>query len=106
MKKSCFDKQLKKLIADKGITLRALSRATAVPQSTLSSYLAGGAPAKPEHILALSEYFSVTMEFLLFNKKSKSPTLEELLTEDVFEGWLRVKIERAIPNKRKFDNED
>ena len=97
---------LKKLIAEKGITLRQLTKETGVPQATLSSYLAKGGTSKPEHIRALANYFGCSMEWLLFGEDTRKPTLDEVLTEGVFEGWLKVKIERAIPNKRKIKLEE
>lgn len=93
---------LKELINNRDITLRELSKQTKVPQPTLSSYLAGAGSSKPQHIRALAKFFGVSMEFLLFGEDDRPPTLEEVLTEHVFDGWLRVKVERAIPNRRKI----
>jgi len=90
------------LMKERKITARELSRQTKVPPSTLSSLMAGGKPQKLDHILAIAEYFGTSMEFLLYGSDKRAPTLEELATEGVFEGWLKVKIERAIPDKRKF----
>ncbi len=92
---------LKKFIEERKISLRDLAKRTGVPQPTLSSYLAGAGTGKPEHIRALAKFFGVSMEVLLFGVDDRPPTLEDVLTEEVFQGWLRVKIERAIPNKRK-----
>lgn len=101
MKKLRLKEVLKKLLADRGISARELSRATGVPQSNLSSLLSGRGTNKPEQIQAIAEYFGISMEFLLFGESQSTPTLQELLTEEVFEGWLKVKIERAIPQKKK-----
>lgn len=94
-------KVLKNLMSEKEISARELSRHTKVPPSTLSSLLAGGKPQKLEHILSLAEFFGTSMEALLYGVDRRLPTLEEVATEGVFEGWLKVKIERAIPTKRK-----
>lgn len=96
---------LKRLISEKGITLRQLAKETGVPQATLSSYLAKGGTSKPEHIHALAKFFGCSMEVLLFGQDTRSPSLDEVLTEGVFEGWLKVRIERAIPNQRKTSSE-
>lgn len=101
MKKMKLAKVLKVLIDSEKITLRKLSSKTGVPQATLSSYLAGGSSNKMEHILALAEHFNVSMEFLLFGEEKKRPSLEDVFTEELFSGWLKVKIERAIPTKHK-----
>lgn len=101
MPKLKLDTTLKGLMEAKGVSAREVSRACNIPQSTIMSYLSGRGTQSPEHILALSEYFSTSMEYLLFGKDRKLPTLEDVLTENLYEGWLKVKIERAIPTKRK-----
>lgn len=92
---------LEKLIRDRKISARELSRQTNIPQSTINNFLMGKGSHKPEQILAMAQYFGTSMEFLLFGEDSRPPTLDDVLTEEIFEGWLKVKIERAIPNKRK-----
>ena len=94
---------LKQLIKERGVTLRSLSKQTNVPQSSISGFLAGSGTSKPEHIRSLAKYFGVSMEFLLFGEDEKPPSLEEVLTEDLFSGLLKVAIKKAIPNKRKSE---
>lgn len=92
---------LQKLLKDRGISARELSRQTGIAQSTINNFLSGRGPQKPEQILIIARYFGTSMEFLLFGEDSRQPTLDDVFTEGLFEGWLKVKIERAIPNKRK-----
>lgn len=99
-------KVLKTLMDQKKISARELSRQTKVPPSTLSSLLAGGKPQKLNHVLVLAEYFGTSMEMLLYGSDRRPPTIEELATEGIFEGWLKVKIERAIPEKRKAEDKE
>lgn len=106
MKKVKLPQVLRKLIADKGMPARQIAREVGIPQSTLNNYLSGRGPTKPEQIHALAQFFGVSMEALLFGEDSRPPTLSEVLTEGLFDGWLRVKIERAIPDKRKIQNRD
>lgn len=94
-------KILRTLIDNEKTTLRKLSSKTGVPQATLSAYLAGGSSNKMEHILALAEHFDVSMEYLLFGEDRKQSSLEDIFTEEVYSGWLKVKIERAISDKKK-----
>lgn len=101
MQKVKFAETLKKLIKDKGVSAREVSRSTGVPQATLNSFLQGGSSQKPEHVLALAKYFGVSMEFILFGESANEPTLNELSLEPLFNGWLKVRIERAIPDKKK-----
>lgn len=92
---------LEKLLKDRSISARELSRETGIPQSTINNFLSGRGPHKPEQVLLIARYFGTSMEYLLFGEDSRPPTLDDVFTEGLFEGWLKVKIERAIPNKRK-----
>ena len=105
-KKAKLDKVLKKLMKEKGVSATELSKATGIPPATLSSLTSGGQSQKPEHLLALSQYFGSSIESLLFGEDMRPPTLDEVLTEGIFEGWLKVRIDKAVPNKRKVDIED
>ncbi len=91
---------LKKLISERKVTIKEVCKATKVPQATLSSYLSGGGSSKPQHIRALAQYFGVSMEFLLFGEDS-TLSLDSQVTEGIFEGWIKVKIERAIKVEKK-----
>ena len=100
MRKLKLAKVLKALLEKHDITARELSRATKVPQPTLTNYLSGRSANKLEHLMAIAEYFNVTLEYLLF-EEAPEPTLGSVLTEGVFDGWLRVRIDKAIPIKKK-----
>ena len=101
MKKVKFAETLKMLIKKKGVSAREVSRASGVPQATISAFMQGGSSQKPEHVLALAKYFSVSMEYILFQETDDEPKINELDLEGVFDGWLKVRIERAIPNRKK-----
>lgn len=102
MSKIQIQKTLEKFIKDRGISARELSRQTKIPQSTINNFLSGKGPQKPEQVLILAKFFNTTMEYLLFGEDDKQPTLDDVMTENVFDGWLKVKIERAIPNKKRI----
>lgn len=106
MKKANLDKVLKTLMKSRGLKASDLSKSTGIPAATLSSLLNGGQTQKPEHLLALSQFFGISIEFLLFGEDTQKPTLDDVFTEGIFEGWLKVKIERAIPNKKKVKIDD
>lgn len=106
MKKIKLDKTLEKLLKENNISARELARQTGIPQSTLNNFLSGRGPHKPEQILAIAKHFSVSMELILFGEDDRPPTLNDVLTEGLFEGWLKVKIERAVPNAKKIKKGD
>lgn len=94
-------KVLKSLLIKKNLSVRALARETKMPQSTLNSIVSGKQSGSIEQLLILAEYFEVSLEYLATGDDSRQPSLNEIFTEDVYSGWLKVKIERAIPSKRK-----
>lgn len=102
MKKVKLHTVLKKFIQDKRVSAREVSRSCGIPQSTITNFLSGRGPHKPEQILKLANYFGCSLEFLLFGEDSRPPTLDEILTENIFDGWVRIKVERAVPHKRKI----
>lgn len=101
MKKAKLDKTLRKLMQDRGVSTRVLAQATGVPQSTVSAMCAGRSTQKPEHLLSLAKFFGVSIEHLVFGEDSSPPTLATILSEEIFSGYLKVKIERLIPDKKK-----
>ena len=93
---------LKSLFAEHGVSVRALSRKLNIPQSTLNSIVSGKQSGSIEQLLILSKHFGVSIEYLATGDDNRPPTLADIFTEEVYDGWLKVKIERAIPNKRKL----
>lgn len=98
-----FNQTLKNLMQSSGMNVKGLSRESGIPQSTISSYIgAVKASYDPSHLHSLSELFGVSIEFLLFGKERENhKALNALLTEKVFSGYLKVNIERVIPDKKE-----
>lgn len=101
MKKSKLAETLNRLMKQHSVSTRALSKDTGVPQSTISALIGGRSSQKPEHLLAIAKRFSVSLEFLIFGEDDQPPNLENVLTEQIFSGWVKINVERAIPNKKK-----
>lgn len=90
---------LKKLADERGLNMKDLSKAVGIPHSTLSTYFASKkATYQAEHLIALAEFFQVSTDYLLTGKPSGTKSLNGLKTEQLFSGWMKVKIERAIPD--------
>jgi transcriptional regulator with XRE-family HTH domain len=99
MSKVKIHETLRKLASEKKISVKDLSRAIAIPHSTLATYFAGRkATYQAEHLVKLSEYFQVSTDYLITGKNTELKSLNGLKTEQVFSGWLKVKIECAIPD--------
>ena len=99
MKKVVLALQLKKLMTQKKVSARALAKATGIPSSSLNNILAGRASSKPQYLLALCEYFSCSWEYLVFGVEPKAMSLESLPGEQIFEGLVRIKIEKISEKK-------
>ncbi|HMN70018.1 MAG TPA: helix-turn-helix transcriptional regulator [Bdellovibrionales bacterium] len=110
MKKSKMSTVLRQLMEQRKISASKLSRETSVPAATLNSFLHGGKSTKPEHLLALSRFFGISIEQLLFGEIEPQPQfdaalLDRVATEELFEGWVKVRVERAIRVKKKGSSE-
>lgn len=93
-------KTLKKLISERRVAVKTVARDCEIPLSTLQSYLGGKkATYSADHLLKLANYFDVSLDFLITSTESPKSQLNAIPTEGLFEGWLKVKIERAIPSK-------
>lgn len=71
-----LDEFIDRKIKEEDITLATLSRKTGVPRSTLHMWSIGRSPSGKNFPLlsSLCEYFKVSMEELLFNKRDKNAT--------------------------------
>ena len=97
-----FSKILKELMKREKVSPKTLSEACSIPQSTLSTYLSGDKESySPRHLLSIANYFGVSIDYLLTMRDRPIKGLNSLPVEKVFDGWLRVKIERAIPTDKE-----
>ena len=91
---------LRRLLKDNKMTVAVLAQETGVNENTIKTWLGGANPRNLDHVRKISRRFNVGVEYLLFGDEDlPAKTLEELITENVYEGWLKVKIERAIRTK-------
>lgn len=101
-RKPDLSKHLRALMEQSKISSTQLSKECLIPASTLSTYLSGKkASYSPDHLAALADYFSVSLDYLMFGETSGASSLNSLLTEQIFDGYLKVKVERVIPNSKK-----
>jgi transcriptional regulator with XRE-family HTH domain len=100
-----FSETLKALIAKRYITIRDFSRAVNIRESTIKTWLRGSSPRDLSDVRAAARYFEVSLEFLLFGEEEVLPrTLEEIPLDEVYEGWIKVKIH--APARSKFERTD
>lgn len=87
---------LKRLLKERSLSLRDLAKATNIKPSTLSGWNNGVSPRDLTEVRRCAQYLGISMERLLFDEDSSIMSLESLLTENVFDGFLKVKIEKVI----------
>lgn len=72
-----------KLLKEKGVTPYQVSKATGVAQSSLSDWENGRSKPKYEKMLAISDYFGVSVDYLLGNEpKEKTPAEADVTFDD------------------------
>ena len=85
---------LKDLIAKNKISARTLAKETGLSISTISDVLNGRSPSL-KNLQILSDYFGVTLDFLVNGKRdNKIIQFEQDDFEDMFEGVVKIKISK------------
>lgn len=87
---------MKQLLAEKNLSLRELSKLTAVPYSTLQEWSSNRSPKNPVQIQKVASVLGVSMHYLLFGEEDRSEPLTKLLKQDVFSGTFEINIRRII----------
>lgn len=91
---------LKSLMQKRDISARKLASVCKIPQSSLSGILSSkNGRTDPVYLDSLATYFGVTIEFLLFGSDSQLAKIQNLRTEKLFKGFLKVNIERVIADE-------
>jgi transcriptional regulator with XRE-family HTH domain len=102
--KVILNQTLKSLMDKQKLSTKKLSTILEIPNSTLSSYLAGDKSTyDPYHLLTLADHFGVSVDYLLRGEEVKPIDLKNMKLEDLFEGYLQVSIKRVL-NKRDTDD--
>lgn len=72
-----------KLLKEKDVTPYQVSKATGVAQSSLSDWKNGRSKPKYEKMLAIADYFGVSVDYLLGNEtKEKTPAETDVTFDD------------------------
>lgn len=88
---------LKHLMKSKKMTFKKLSQVSSVPISTIKTWSAGVEPKSLSHARKVARALDVSVEYLVFGETSiQAPTMNELLTTQLFSGWCKVTIEMPV----------
>ncbi len=95
--------RLQKIMKEKKLSLRELSRHIEVAPSVISGWLKGNSPTDLILIKNLSEHLGVSFSWLLtgeYEKGTSLPSMSELFEEvQYFDGYARIRIDRLIIKK-------
>lgn len=98
-KKNEFGERLEKLCKERGIAVNELARRISISSKTVHEWVgtSGRLPRNPQHLKALSQFFSVSVDFLLFGEENQI-TLDGLISKtDLHTGLYEISIRRVSP---------
>ncbi len=87
---------LTRTLEERGLTLKELAVLAKLKPSTLSGWKNGVSPRSLEEVRTCARALGISMEKLLFDEQPEYLELEDLMREQVFDGFLKVRIERVI----------
>lgn len=95
-----FAKTLKTLIRRRATTTNELAREINVSPKTISDWLSGRTPRDLDAVRRCSEYFGVSVHFLLYGEEDKKNLIEEILEKtEVHTGLYEISIRKVISKK-------
>ena len=95
-----------KLMDDKRLTQRELSKKLDIAQSTISSWKNNNTSPPPEMLISISEFLGVTVDFLLSGRESEtSERVSERIEkqQDIFNNELVWKTYMKLTEKEKLE---
>ena len=101
-----FSGNLKRVMDERGLTVKTICEATGIPTSTLSDWLSGSSPRLNDHILKLTRFLGCSVDFLLTGSEPEKEIIESIVEEgsnfsEIHVGVYRVKIEKLIRKSNK-----
>ena len=88
---------IKHLMSEKKLTFKKLSELSHVPVSTIKTWSAGVEPKSMVAARKVARVLGVSVEYLVFGQVDQSqPSLQDLLTTQLFSGWCKVTIEAPV----------
>lgn len=85
---------LSKILKERRLSLRELSKATGISVSTLSEWSANRNP-NPSKLKLVADYLGVSIHFLLFGVEDNQTAIAKILKEDIFSGTFEINIRRV-----------
>ena len=86
---------LPELLKQNGLTLRALSKKSGVPISTLSEWSSNRPPKNPLQVKKVAEALGCTLHYFLFGEDDSQEPIRKILKEDFFSGTFEISVKRV-----------
>ncbi|MDD4976579.1 MAG: hypothetical protein PHY93_19645 [Bacteriovorax sp.] len=99
-----FGEILEDLMASKRVSISILAKDLAVPAKTVQEWVGKGGrvPRNLESIKKLSEYFDVSVHYLLFGEEDARSIVNDILEKtEIHTGMYEVTIRKVRPKDRK-----
>ena len=85
---------LSKIIQERRLQLKEISKATGVPATTLAEWQANRTPKNPNQIRAVAKFLGVSLHFLIFGEEDSEEPIQKLIKEDFFQGTFEISVKR------------
>lgn len=90
---------LSKILRERRITLKEVSKNCSVAISTLHEWENGRAPKNPEQVARVADFLGVSLHYLLFGLEDRQNPIARIFKEDVFQGTFEVTVRKVrLPN--------
>ena len=86
---------LSKLVQDKRLTLKEISKATGVPATTLAEWQSNRTPKNPNQVREVAKFLGVSIHYLLFGEEDSQEPIQKIIKEDFFQGTYEISIKRV-----------
>lgn len=86
---------LRKLIAEKNISVTELARRTGIPKSTINSWLQGVSP-NIDQLYDVAKFFNVSLEHVAFGKAEIDPFERLFEKVDLHVGQYEVTVKKIV----------
>ncbi|MBS1983585.1 MAG: helix-turn-helix transcriptional regulator [Bdellovibrionales bacterium] len=103
-----FSQTLKDLMRNRGISASAVSKACAIPKSSISEWLSGRKPKMDEALVRLAKFFDVSVEFLITGDHPEETVVSDLVKSldesfvQIHQGVYRISVEKLKDKKSDF----
>ncbi|MBI4405703.1 MAG: helix-turn-helix transcriptional regulator [Deltaproteobacteria bacterium] len=97
-----FGVVLQQLMEEKNLSSRELAAKISLPAKTVSEWVGDGGriPRNPEHLKRLSDFFSISVHYLLFGQEDPKTSLGEIVNGvEIHSGLYEITIKKVSIKK-------